>query len=434
MANLGFFPLAAIQVNLRRLLIIRSIVLFFQVFALVYAFFFLKLELHYGVIGSVLGFIVLVNLLVITRLKKPWPVTELEYFCHLLFDVGSLSFLLYLSGGANNPFISYFLVPVTIAASILAWRYTWLIALVSLISYTLLLFFYQPVSILMPSEMVMDEASHVLSLHIIGMWFNFLVSAALITFFVVKMASEIRLQRDRISRYREDNLRDEQILALATQAAGTAHEIGTPLGTVSVLLKEMERDCADNTELANNITLLQIQIARCKKSMQELVRKADFRNGGGQGKDADYVPLKQVLTQLLDQWQLIRPEVKLELEMDHVDENLEVKFETVLQQALVNILNNAADESPQGVQLSLYQEGNFWGLRIRDYGEGIGQELSEQLGTTPLSTKEEGLGIGMMLSQATINRHGGTIKISAHEEQGTNIEIQLPLDGEVNDS
>src|SRR5690606_25666243 len=129
---------------------------------------------------------------------------------------------------------------VTIAAATLPALYTWAVAALALAGYTLLLFFYQPLPALMPLEGTADvHAMHageasvftLANLHVVGMWFNFLVSAILITWFVVKMAGEIRAQQERLSRYREDTLRNEQILAVATQAAGTAHEMGTPLGT-----------------------------------------------------------------------------------------------------------------------------------------------------------------------------------------------------------
>ena len=124
----------------------------------------------------------------------------------------------------------------------LPWRYTWVIAGLSLLAYSLMLFYSHPIATLQP----MDDHSHHMqgdfNLHILGMWFTFAISTVLITYFVVKMANALRQQEQLLATDREDELRDEQILAVATLAAGTAHELGTPLSTMSVLLDELETE------------------------------------------------------------------------------------------------------------------------------------------------------------------------------------------------
>src|SRR5690606_14130236 len=145
----------------------------------------------------------------------------------------------------------------------------------SLLAYSLLLFFYQPLPDLTPPGLHLEHEEPGLSLHILGMWFNFLVSAAIITWFVVRMADELRSREEMLSRYREDSLRNELVLAVATQAAGTAHELGTPLGTAAILLKEMEEEYAGQPELLRDIRLLRKQVSLCRGTLKELVSKAD---------------------------------------------------------------------------------------------------------------------------------------------------------------
>ena len=175
MPNTHFFPLAASQQNLRRLLLIRIIVFACQLIALLYAYAVLDLSLNYTLIlCTMLGF-VLINFAVLLRLRRAWQITDLEFLVHLLMDIAGLSILLYLSGGASNPFVSYFLVPITIAAAILPWTYTCTVLALCIVAYSLLLFFYQPLPAVM--SMDMGENSMLPGLHIMGMWFNFLVSA-----------------------------------------------------------------------------------------------------------------------------------------------------------------------------------------------------------------------------------------------------------------
>ncbi len=267
----------------------------------------------------------------------------------------------------------------------------------------------------------MDALLASLNLHIVGMWFNFLVSAALITWFVVKMAEEIRHQEERLSRYREDTLRNEQILAIATQSAGTAHELGTPLGTMAVVLKDLQLEHKHNPELLADILILQQQVDSCRASLQALARKADFRNY-----QPEEVPLQDFLRELLDQWQLLRPEIFCAFSMQD-GKAPHISVDVTLRQALINLLNNAADASPSGIELNVSWDAQEWRLQVRDFGAGIMREIQEQLGTRITSTKQDGMGVGLVLSQATINRLGGHVSLYPMEASGTLTEIVLPL-------
>ncbi|MDG1852297.1 MAG: ATP-binding protein [Gammaproteobacteria bacterium] len=422
MADTRFFPLAAAQLNLQRLLLIRLIVYVCQLSALAFAWF-LDYSLEYTPIISVMGFILVINAWAFFRLLHQSMVSDQEFLLHLLFDVLSLSVLLYFGGGASNPFVSFFLVPITISAAILPWTYTWAVAGISLACYTFLLFFYRPLSILMPEDMNMSSMGGLPNLHIIGMWCNFIVSAVLITYFVVKMAAEIRSQDIKLNDYREDNMRNEQILAVATQAAGTAHELGTPLNTMTILVRQMADDYQENPALAKDIATLEMQLASCKASLQEMVKRADLRNAGMARQSA--IPV--FIEQILEQWSLLRPEVRLNQKYIAANESPQIHVDSTLQQAIVNILNNAADASPEGIDLAVDWNTENWTLTIRDYGKGVDEEMMAYLGSEIVSNKEKGMGVGMILSQASIERMGGEVSISSHPEQGTLTQIRLPV-------
>ena len=422
MADTRFFPLAAAQLNLQRLLLIRLIVFVCQLSALAFAWF-LDYSLEYTPIISVMGFILVINAWVFFRQLHQSMVNDQEFLLHLFFDVLSLSVLLYFGGGASNPFVSFFLVPITISAAILPWTYTWAVAGISLVCYTFLLFFYRPLSILMPEDMNMSSMGSLPNLHIIGMWCNFIVCAVLITYFVVKMAAEIRSQDIKLNDYREDNMRNEQILAVATQAAGTAHELGTPLNTMTILVREMADDYQENPALAKDISTLEMQLASCKKSLQEMVKRADLRNAGKSRQSA----IPAFIEQILEQWGLLRPEVRLNQKFIAANESPQIHVDSTLQQAIVNILNNAADASPEGIDLAVDWNTENWTLTIRDYGKGVDEEMMAYLGSEIVSNKEKGMGVGMILSQASIERMGGEVSISSHPEQGTLTQIRLPV-------
>ena len=413
--------------NLYRLLVIRSIVFVLQLGALAYARYALALDLDYPLIIGIIALLALLNGALLLRLQRAGAPEQREFFTHLLLDVLGLSLLLYFTGGANNPFVSYLLVPVTIAAAALPALPATLLGGIALGSYSLLLFFYQPLPALMPVD---EHAAHLgmtatdtaPNLHSLGMWFNFAVSAALVIYFVVKLAAELRQREERLRQYREETLRNEQILAVATQAAGTAHALGTPLGTMAVLLGELADEHKANATLSDDIRMLQGQLNHCRSTLQTLVQKADFKR-----QQVRRLSVATFVGELLQQWQLLRPEVSCHLKMLE-DPSPSLQVDPTLEQALINLLNNAGDASPDGISISVEWTPQQWTMQVRDHGPGIARELLEQLGTAIQSSKPDGMGVGLVLSQATLNRLGGSVSLYPQQPRGTLTVIELPLE------
>ena len=387
------------------------------------------IKLDYTMLGILLIITSIITIISWWRLSNKWPVTDQEYLLHLLVDLSLLTALLYFSGGATNPFVSYYLVPLSISAAILPWRYTWFVAGISLLCYSMLLFFYQPIDILMPAMQHNHSQSKTINPHIIGMWLNFMLSAALITYFVVKMASALRQQDARLSADREDELRDEQIMAVATLAAGTAHELGTPLSTIAVLLHEMDNEQyfndnkENNTELKQDIQLLKQQVSSCKNILQNLVAVAEKRSH----KEQELQAIDQFIAQVLEHWKILRPDLKYQYRQLNPQTAPQLLTETTLEQAITNLLNNAADASRDLLEIELDWDIDNITLTIRDDGDGISTEIAEQMGKPFVSTKGKGLGLGLFLSHSTISRYGGSIRLFNTEQGGTQAELTLPI-------
>ena len=199
-------------INLRRLIALRNIALAGQLLAVWIAVTSLHIMLPLRPLIAVIAGMAAVNLLTWWRVHRPWPVREIEFFAHLALDVAEFTALLYFSGGSTNPFVILYLLPLALTAVALPAAYAWAMAAVTVGCYTLLMFFYIP----LPHGHVGHESDF--SLHVIGMWLGFLLSATLIAWFAVRMG-ETRRSRDRLlAQMREDELRNERILALGTLA------------------------------------------------------------------------------------------------------------------------------------------------------------------------------------------------------------------------
>ncbi|NIC04038.1 ATP-binding protein [Billgrantia bachuensis] len=410
-------PLSTPSRNLVRLTIVRGITWTGFLAAVIVGIELLHFELEVtAVIGVIVG-MGLVNLFTWWRLGRQWAVNHIEYVIHLLVDVFGLTLLFYLTGGATNPFINYYLVPVTIAAATLPWRYAWIVAVSAMASYTLLMGDYHPVP-----QLTHDQGNEVLNLHVLGMWINFGLSAGLVTFFIYKMAHALRSRERALSQTRESALRNEQIVAVATQAAGTAHELGTPLSTMAVLLSEMRQDARNNPELLEDIELLRRQVDICKSRLRNLVESADRRRMA----EPEVRDARDWLQGVVQRWLVLRPDVSHRLEIANQRGTPWLKVDTTLDQAITNLLNNAADANPDDINIGLDWNAQDVVIDIRDHGPGVTLDIADQLGETFVSTKSKGLGIGLFLTHATINRFGGGVSLYNHPDGGTLTEVILP--------
>jgi len=433
------------RTNLLRLALIRFIVLTGQLAAIIYAATIMKATLNYPLLFATVALLASINTATLWRITQPWAVSETEIFIQLLIDVAALSGQLYLSGGATNPFVSYFLVPIAIAAALLSARFTWTITLLSLGSYSALLFYFQPLPDLLPDAgsnmMSADPHAHhhhnpvnntestpSLNLHIVGMWLNFAISAALIAFYLVRMANTVREQREQLNRQREQDLRNQQIISLATLAAGTAHELGTPLNTIQLLIDELTLQPEPD-----DIDLLKQQVAQCKKIIGQLTRTAELH----QSEQLQTIKLTTFLQQTISNWQLLRPQVHytLTLTPEHENPSPFILADTTLSQALCNLLNNAVDaKNDKPVEITAHWNNEQCEILIRDHGPGFSETISKKLGQPFISEKTsgQGMGLGIYLSQASIERFGGNIILENHPDGGALVTLILPITG-VND-
>ncbi|AZM95984.1 ATP-binding protein [Vreelandella venusta] len=411
-------PLSTPNRNLVRLTIVRGITWTGFLLAIIVGIELLAFDLPVTAVVSVVIAMGILNIVTWWRLGRPKAVNHFEYLAHLLADIAGLTLLFYFSGGSTNPFITYYLVPVTIAAATLPWRHAWIIAGCSMAGYTYLMFFYHPIP-----QLGHINSDGPLSLHVLGMWLNFGLSAGLVTFFIYKMAHALRNRDKALSRTREAALRNEQVLAVATQAAGTAHELGTPLSTMAVLLNEMHQDAPHDSVLQQDIAILRQQVEVCKSRLQHLVATADRRRMA----EPEILDAELWLAAVVQRWLVIRPDVSHFFDVAERRGRPWLAVDATLDQALTNLLNNAADANPEQIAIRLDWQDESVVIDIRDHGPGIAMSIADQLGDTFISTKSKGMGIGLFLTHATINRFGGGVSLYNHPEGGTLTEVTLPL-------
>ncbi len=349
-------------------------------------------------------------------------VTDLQLSQQIAVDILGWSFLMYLTGGANNPFISYLLVPVIISAAVLHQRFTAIMALAALLAYTLLLHYHLPFSPLSPAMSNTSMHSAMSNPHILGMWFNFAFSAALVVLVVSRMAYAMRQREQKAAELRENSLRDEQIHAIATMAASTAHELGTPLNTLSLYTDELKHLCNNQPEVETLLNAMEERLDQCGRITRKLASRAEIDKLRAQSNQLARPWLEGVIAQ----WKNKRPEADISLHSDEQSLDASIKIDQTLAPAIENLLNNALEAGSKIIEVSLSSDDQKTRIAIRDYGSGIPDEILTQIGKTVIQDSAKGLGIGLMLTHATINKHGGSLLHHQPAEGGTLTTVILP--------
>jgi two-component system sensor histidine kinase RegB len=404
---------------LRRLFLLRNITILGAATGIIIADRFYELSLPLKSLTLTLTLLATLNLLTWLRLKSPIEISNTEIFLQMLLDIAAITSLFYFTGGATNPFIWFYLLPLIIAATILPRGYTWLMATLTVACYSGLFFYNVP----LPHNGMHHDGGF--QMHVFGMWLGFVMSAGFVAVIIVGLAHNLRERDRKLAEAREQALQNERLVALGTLATGAAHELGTPLGTMAILTAELEQEYVDNShsDLHRKLGILRKQIDRCKEALSVLSASA----GAARAESGHRMPVGAYLSQVLNEWQAQRPGATLESRPGHTNESSEIIAERTLTQALINVLNNAADASPEAVRLDGSWTSTALSLEISDRGPGLSADLHEQLGKTPVTTKTEGLGVGLYLAHATLQRLGGELSIQKRDQGGTTVQITLPL-------
>ena len=405
------------HIQLRRLVNLRSLAIAAQLFTLWVTWKMLKLELQWLPMLAGIATLAAINFFTLLRLRSSRPVTSPELFAQLCTDVFVLSLLLYYAGGSANPFVSLYLLPLVIAAATLPSSYTWSMAALTTSCYSWLMIYHLPLPY-KDMEMDMDNAFNI---HVIGMWMGFVISAMVVAYFVVKMAQAVRSRDELLVQVREEIMRNERIVALGTQAAGAAHELGTPLSTMSVVIGELQHEGNDPDELQDSLILLDEQVRGCRRILDKMLHNAQL-TGAITVQAAD-----QFIAEVLNEWQLLRPAAKYQYSNNEPMPNIRVDVN--LRAALMNLLNNAADAGEHAIEISTRYDDAYFIVQISDDGPGLSEEVTLKAGSAFFTTKPEGRGLGLFLANATIERMGGTVRLYNREEGGATTELALPIAG-----
>lgn len=270
-------PDAANRKNLLLLIQLRWLAVAGQVLTILVTQYWFDIPLPLGEMAGVVVFLVGLNIFSLLALRGQRPISNAQLFVALIFDMAALTTQLYLSGGASNPFVSLYLLQITLGAALLTPWSTWSLVAAASACFVFLTFQFQPIAI--PHH----GGSDLLALHIRGMFICFVLAAGLIVIFMTRINRNLRERDAYLADLRQHSAEEDHIVRMGLLASGAAHELGTPLSTISVILSDWRqiRSVTRNRELAGDVAEMQAQIERCKSIVSGILMSSGQARGEG---------------------------------------------------------------------------------------------------------------------------------------------------------
>ncbi|HEX4460360.1 MAG TPA: ATP-binding protein, partial [Polyangia bacterium] len=345
--------------------------------------------------------------------------TPPEWWCGLVMtlDVLLLTALLHLTGGPFNPFSFLYLVEIALAAVILRARWTWTLVLVSLVGSGALF--------VGPREALTSRGDH-MQLHLRGMWVAFGVAATFIVYFLMRVRRDLEARELDLVAAQRRGARQERLASLATLAAGAAHELATPLGTIALAAKELERRLGSlaDADAIEDVQLIRAQVSRCRGILDSMAAEA----GQSAGEPARDVPVADLLRLAVDG---LRAEPPIEVDVSALTRGQRLCVPPrAVAQAVKSLLKNAQDASQTHtpVQLSASCTSSEVHIEVLDRGSGMAEPVLARAGEPFFTTKEpgRGMGLGLFLTRTVVEQLGGQLALSPRQGGGTRALVTLP--------
>jgi two-component system sensor histidine kinase RegB len=392
----------------------------------------LRFPLPMGPVLAVIALSAWLNLFLSMRWRSNLRLDDRYAALLLGYDILQLAALLYLTGGLENPFSFLFLIPVTVAATTMPLHLIIVLGVVTLGAITVLALHHLPLP---------WYAGRVLDLpgvYIAGMWTALISGLVFSAAYINRIASEARQMSDALTATEIIHAREQQLTALDGLAAAAAHELGTPLATIALVAKELQRELAAGGQVGEDLDLLLSQTARCREILSRLADR-DAQH------DAMFASL--ALTVMIE-------EIVAPLRGDRVEfavdagpwEPSEGSSEPMIRRnpginyGLGNVISNAADFAASRVDIEARWGPEDVAVTITDDGPGFSQEIMDQLGEPYVTTRQgygpgshqpdeaEGMGLGFFIANRLLERSGATVTLAnrAAPEHGAKVRVTWP--------
>jgi len=339
----------------------------------------------------------------------------------LIVDMFAWGAFLYFGGGATNPAIAFLLPLVAVGASILSAPQAWGLAVLAVLEYSLLWRFHHSVQL--------ADANMAMTWHLAGMWLGFSFSALTVVWFVARLNAALLRREQALAASDAARARDAYVVGVGKLAAGAAHRLGTPLGTLRILSDELARRPELSDDAREDVELMRTQVDHCRDILNGLAREAGQQRAEGGGAVRAVAWVDEVLTR----WRTLRPHATAVLAAPAPLDRRLIVADASLGEALHNLIDNAANANASvgraraPVEITATVLGGDFVVEVSDVGPGLPDAVREAARNAPLAGPSSGMGLGLFLAHSAIEHHGGVLGFAPRPDGGTIARLSIPL-------
>ncbi len=400
-------------IRLRTMILLRWVAIVGQLVALTVAQRMYGLQLELGLCYLAVGVSVIGNLIAIFVFPENKRLTERENLLMVLFDLLQLGFLLFLTGGLNNPFALLMLGPVTISAAVLTTRSTVLVAATAIVIVTLLSEYH------LPLRTELGYLLRIPDLFVFGNWIALVIAICFIGLYSRRVTSEIHSMSDALAATQMALSREQKLTDLGGVVAAAAHELGTPLATIKLTSAELIEELSDMPELRDDAALIREQADRCRDILRDM---------GRAGKDDLHLRQAPLMTVVQEAAEPHEHRGKLVEYTHDPDAGDAIDQPAILRQpeiihGLRNLVQNAVDFARSTVWIEAHWNADIITLRIMDDGRGYPPQLLGRIGDPFVRRRKtqtdnqqrpgyEGMGLGLFIAKTLLERSGAELSFA----------------------
>ena len=411
-----------ISLKLRTLIFFNWIAIIGQSLAVFVSYSIIEVDFNLFATISLIVLLLLLNIF----LSLKFPITKAlnfnEITIYLLFDLLQLIFLLYLTGGLTNPFCILILVPIVISSTYLDLKRTIFICAASIISLSILLFFYMPIS----SNLINFNSDSFSREEIFSIWGALIITLIFMSAYCYRTASESRKAGEALRETQMALSNEEKVSALMSLTAAAVHELGTPLSTISVVSKELVGNVKKNDVNYDDLQLIQTQVKRCADILKRLRTTKFVRDSDEFLNEFTFTSL---INEILEDYSNEKIEVSINADEIFSENNITFSRVPEVIQSLSNIIDNAFKYAKNKIVINLKYAEKYIIVEIIDDGNGFSPEIYALLGEPyvrrSIDKEDKGLGLGLFISKNLLSKSYGDIEFLNYKPIGACVRIFL---------
>ncbi|MFC5372571.1 ATP-binding protein [Brevundimonas faecalis] len=413
-------PGAAGRRNMLLLIQLRWLAVIGQVVTIAVVHWGLKIPLPLGMLLLAPAGLALMNVASAPVTLRRHTVTDPELLLALFVDVAALTWLLFFSGGTGNPFAALYLMQIVLAAVLLRPSYAWGFVLITSACLGLLAVWRLP----LPLPPGADEKLGLLQA---GALVNFILIAVLLVAFVTRTSKNLRARDAYLAEARQQAAEQDHIVRMGLLASGAAHELGTPLASLSVILSDWKRMPAlkADADLSADIVEMQAEVERCKTIVTGILMSA----GEARGEAPTVTTLGGFLTEITAEWREKSNDAMAVILRVPTPLDPRIIADPALKQVFSALLDNAHEAGAERMVVAAALDDDLLSVEFNDDGPGFSPEILERLGQPYQSTKgRAGAGLGLFLLVNVMRKLGGGVVAANRRDGGACVRLTLPLE------